>query len=366
MENEKGNLGSILVVGGCGFLGHRIVQYVLENHLSDDVHVLDIRTDRNRLVNVNYFDGDITSEQSVRDVLNQTKCQVIFHTASPLALVHDLNFFTKVNVEGTRTLLKCAQATTTVVAIVYTSSASVIHDSISDLVDVDESSPVLYMPDQREAYSHTKALAESLVLAANGKNGRMLTTSIRPSGLFGEEDPTTVKPMVEAASSGKYRYQVGSGDNLFDWTYIGNAAYAHVLAAQALLRAHNTTTKIPAEENAAGEAFIITNDQSVPFWDFARGIGAAAGYPTKREDVRTIPRMLGLVMAAIAEWWVWASSLGRRSSGMSRKGIKYSTMTRTFRIDKAKRVLKYKALVSMDEAVSRAGKSFHKNSKKAS
>ena len=45
-------------------------------------------------------------------------------------------------------------------------------------------------------------------------------------------------------------------------------------------------------------------------------------------------------------------------------GIKYSTMTRTYPIDKAKKRLQYKSLVGMEEATRKSGESFVSDSKK--
>ncbi|KAI9814560.1 MAG: hypothetical protein M1827_003115 [Pycnora praestabilis] len=356
-------LGAVLVIGGCGYLGHHIVSKLLECDPAAQVSVLDVRTDRNRHSSVTYYDGNISSKDDIRSVFEKVQPRVIIHTASPPPFAHDLGFFMKVNVDGTRNLLEVAKECESVEAFVYTSSASVIHDSVSNLVEVDESSPVLYLPDQKEPYNHTKAMAEALVLAANRKNGDMLTIAIRPSGLFGEGDLTTVKPMVEAAAAGKYKFQIGDGKNLFDWTYVGNAAQAHILAAQALLRAYKSSTTLPSSERVDGEAILVTNDEPIPFWEFARSLGAAAGYPTKPEEIRSIPRVVGLAMAAIAEWMVWITSLGKRKSAMTRQSIRYSSMTRTFRIDKAKRRLGYRPLVSMEEAIRRAAESFAKTSK---
>ena len=361
MSDVQRSLGSVLVVGGCGFLGHRIVRQLLDLDCTSSLSVLDIKTDRARLPNVCYHDGDISSFEQIKLLLGRIRPNVLIHTASPTAFSHDLRFFEKVNVGGTRNLLQAAQDIGTVKAFIYTSSASVVHDSVSDLLDADETWPVLYLPVQRSEYSHTKALAEDLVLQANRENKTMLTTSLRPSGLFGEDDPTTVRPMVEAAASGKYRYQVGNGRNIFDWTYVGNAAHAHIQAAYALLDASEKEHPTNLEEGRVdGEAFIITNDEPVAFWDFARSIGAAAGYRTTAESVRVIPRSIGLVIAAIAEWAVWIMSLGQRKSSMTLSGIRYSTMTRTFRIDKAKKRLKYKPQVNMAEAIRMAGESFSK------
>ena len=321
---------------------------------------MDIKIDPSQLPNVTYHRADISCLADIKTALHQLRPDVIFHTASPTAFAHNLDFFLKINVEGTRNLLEAAQEVGCVKAFIYTSSASVIHDSVSDLHDADDTWPVLYMPVQRSEYSHTKALAEDIVLRAN-RQSHTLTLSLRPSGMFGEEDQTTVKPMVEAAASGKYKYQIGSGKNLFDWTYIGNVAQAHVDAAYALLEAHGKPlSSIPTERRVDGETFLITNDEPVAFWDFARSLGAAAGYPTKVEDVRSIPRLVGLAMAYIAEWAVWIVFFGQKKSAMSVSGIRYSTTHRTFCVDKAKKRLHYQPEVDMAEGIRRAGESFSK------
>lgn len=50
---------------------------------------------------------------------------------------------------------------------------------------------------------------------------------------------------------------------------------------------------------------------------------------------------------------------------MTRAMIKFSTMTRTYRIDKAKRLLGYKPRVSMKEGIRRAGQSFASKTQKS-
>lgn len=229
------------------------------------------------------------------------------------------------------------------------------------MTEGDDTLPLLYLPAQTEIYSHSKALADQLVLDANDNTG-MLTTSIRPSGIFGEGD-ATAKAFADKAAEGKLKIQIGDGKNLFGWTFNENFIYAEFLAAQALLKSH---IQPPSSDDmrVAREGFLITNDEHMSFWEFARSIGAAAGYPTRMEDVKSIPKFVGLAMAWIAEWMVWITSFGRSESKLNRVGIKMSCMTRTFRIDKAKKVLGYKPLVSLREAIERSGKSFRRESKK--
>lgn len=329
-----------------------------------EVSVLDLAINDSAIYQnplASYYAGDIARKEDVLSVLRKTHPQVVFHMASPPHTGKPLELYIQVNVDGTRNLLECSQELG-VKCFVYTSSASVIHDASSDLFLGDESFPLVFLPKQKEVYSHTKALADRLVLDANLKNGNMMTVSLRPSGIFGEGD-IVVKSMVTIAQEGKYKFQIGDGKNLFDWTYVGNVVDAHLLAGEALLQESNLRSDTPYivisdEKRVNGEAFIVTNDEPIPFWDFARGIGAAGGHPTNIRSIRKIPRSLGLVIGFLAEWIVWITSFGRNRSTFSRFTICYSTMTRTYRIDKIKSRLGYRPKVSMKDAISRAGGSF--------
>ena len=356
-------LGTVLVVGGCGYLGSNLVRRLLDTKDATSITVIDLRTDKLRYPDVTYLEVDICDSEKVLTSLNQIRPSVVFHTASPPPFGFDLKFYEKVNVGGTKNLLRAAKAVGTK-AFVYTSSASVVHDGTSDLINADDSTPVVLLPAQRSTYSHSKAVAEKAVLDANRQAGNMLTCCIRLSGMFGENDPSSTKPMVDAAAAGKFRYQMGDGTNLFDRTYVGNVVQAHVLAAHSLTAAYlDPISKIPAGQRVDGEAFLITNDEPVRFWDFARALGAAAGYPTPAEKVRVIPKWLGFVIVILMEWMAWIMSGGKQDSTPISAGMRYGMINRTYNIKKAKQRLKYKPIVDMAEGIRRAGDSFKKNEK---
>ncbi|TGO48779.1 hypothetical protein BCON_0230g00220 [Botryotinia convoluta] len=218
-----------------------------------------------------YHEINISDKEQVNSALGTLKPipSVIFHTVSPPFGLLDLELYLRVNVEETRNLLESAEKLG-VKAFVYTSSASVIHDAVSDLIEVDESYPLVFLPTQKEIYSHSKALADELVLKHNNPAHGFLTTSIRPSSIFGENDPGSVKSFAEKAAAGKLKFQIRNGKNLFDFTYVGNLVHAHILAAQKLLLQHATPSLIKDESmRVDGQAFLITNDEHIPFWEFA-------------------------------------------------------------------------------------------------
>lgn len=138
--------------------------------------------------------------------------------------------------------------------------------------------------------------------------------------------------------------------------------HAHILAAQALLKHH---IEPPSTEMVVGgEGFPITNDEHVQFWEFARALVDVVGYPTDRTKVKSIPRFAGLGLAILAECVIWLTSFSKKKSRMNRVGIRFSSMTRINRTDKAKKVLGYKLLVGLKEGILRSGRSFPKVSKK--
>jgi sterol-4alpha-carboxylate 3-dehydrogenase (decarboxylating) len=107
--SRKQDITSALVIGGCGNLGHNVVNQLLKLEPPPKVSVFDLHTTRNRFEGVDYFDVDITSKSQVDSALSKTRPKVIFHTASPPPALADLPLYLKVNVEGTRILLQSAK-----------------------------------------------------------------------------------------------------------------------------------------------------------------------------------------------------------------------------------------------------------------
>ncbi|KAL9601372.1 MAG: hypothetical protein Q9219_002548 [cf. Caloplaca sp. 3 TL-2023] len=353
---------------------HHIVRQLLDAYTCK-VSVIDLRTTNNRFPNVNYHTGDITSLDSLRPIFSSVRPAVVIHTASPAFTADNKtlhtgrarSLFDRVNIEGTRNLLTVSSEISTVKAFIYTSSSSVIHDTVSPLTNANESYPVLYSPLQPEYYAETKARAESLVLEHNrhASAPHMLTTSLRPAGLFGEGDMQLVPGLLKALRNKQTKFQLGDNANLFDFTYVGNAAYAHILAAIALLTTSQKFNTMPPldHERADGVAFLITNTTPIYFWDFARAVWAAAGDPVSLSCPDSIIRInepLGLFIAGLLEWVFWAGTLGRKVPSMTRGIVKYSCMTRYFDTGRARRVLGYDPVWGLEEAVGRTVRWFRR------
>jgi sterol-4alpha-carboxylate 3-dehydrogenase (decarboxylating) len=353
-KKPKPSLGKVLVVGGAGMLGHNIVELLLEMWTAD-ISVLDIVKPRMKCAGVAYHEGNITDLEATDALMGRIKPDVVIHTASPAphkegAVAHEL--FYKVNVEGTQNIVTACQ-NQGVKALVYTSSASILCDNATDLVNANERFPVIRGEFQTEYYSETKAAAEELVLKANRQPPErpLLTASIRPAGIFGINDATLTKHMVNLYFQGRCNVQVGDNDNLFDFTYAPNAAHAHLLAAQRLLATHASST-IPLDtERVDGEAFLVTNDTPTYFWDFCRAYWQAAGRNKGRDADWWLPTDLGLALGWINEE---IFRIIGKTPTFNRQRILYSTIAKYHNIAKAKSRLGYRPLYSLQEGIQRS------------
>ena len=357
-------LESVLVTGGCGFVGYNIVTKILEIEPTCQISVLDRPSSLPQFQTVQYFDVDVSSKEDVTAAVRKIRPRVVFHAACTYSLSLPPETHFRINTQGTVNVLEAVQTLGTTKAFIYHSSSSVIEDGVSSFVNASEYCPVLLPPEQKFPYPHSKAIAENYVLSSNRKHG-ILTTSIRPTGAFGEADTEMTQRLLAVARSGRANVQMGDGKNLYDFLYIGNLVHAQLLAADALLGSQALAGgDSESEEKVDGEAFQITNDETWLFWDFTRAVAKESGYPVKSNAIKVIPMWVGMLLAFFAEWTVWILSFGRRESNLTRHGVRYSSLTRTFNINKAKKRLGYRPLFSMQEGLQRTVKWFIENEQK--
>ncbi|KAL4977900.1 hypothetical protein BDW66DRAFT_131298 [Aspergillus desertorum] len=351
----KSKLGPVLVTGGNGFVAYHIIAKILAEDPYCVIHSLDVNIDRNRHPNpnVHYHKADISSASDVERVMQVARPVTVFHLASPLFTGLPETTYTRVIVHGTHNLLAAIDNVKTVRALVNTSVTGLINDNESDMVNATEDMPVLRPPQQKLIYSIVKLESEEAIHAANRRNG-LLTCSLRPCLTFGERDIGSLGKMISVARAGRANIQIGRGQNPWDFVYVGNVADAHLLAAHALLDAWGKEPPADPSMRVDGECFHITNDDPWLFWDFQRAVAAAVGTPVRRENIKSIPAWAALALASVIEWAGWLLSCGTKPPTGTRTSIRYSTITRTHDISKAKRVLGYRPAVSMEDGLERS------------
>jgi len=147
-------------------------------------------------------------------------------------------------------------------------------------------------------------------------------------------------PSVHACiAKGETPFVIGSNDNLYDFTYVGNVADAHILTVENLL-----TT-----QTAAGHAISITNGQPVTFRDFCLAIWAAFGH-VPPYSIR-IPTSVAWFAGLIAEFFSWLTDT---PSTLSRGSVKDAAGCRYADISKARKLLGYEPRVALDAGLRRS------------
>lgn len=267
--------------------------------------------------------------------------EAVFHMAAPDSSINNHQLHHSVNVQGTKNVIDaCIEQK--VKRLIYTSSPSVVFDGVHGIFNGDESLP--YPDKHNDSYSATKAEGEALVIKSNGTNG-LLTCCIRPSSIFGPGDKLLVPSLVNAARAGKSKFIIGDGNNMYDFTYVENVAHAHICAEQAL------ASEGKIAEQAAGQAYFITNMEPIKFWEFVSLILEGLGYERPRIK---IPALVMMPIAHMVEWtYKMLAPYGMKVPQLTPSRIRLLSCSRTFCCSKAKDQLSYTPIVSLQEGLRR-------------
>lgn len=264
----------VLITGSQGFVGRAVVRALLERHPDYSLIGLDIRESPDHTVTgsksaITLLTANVASIDEVKRAFLEAKPDVVVHTAgivpqgSTRYNDHASKRVRDINVGGTANIIE-ASRTAGVQAIVYTSTCCVVTDDHShEYPNFDET---VLPPKDLLIYGRTKAEAERLVLNANGRS--LLTCALRPSVILGEDDYQLIPSIHACISKGETPFVIGDGDNLYDFTYVGNVADAHVLAIENLM----------SSRSAAGQAFLISNGEPVTFRDFCLAVWGHFGH----------------------------------------------------------------------------------------
>lgn len=346
---------SVLITGGCGFVGYHVVKALLEqeNPKWSSIHVISRNPNRNRLPQAQYHACDISSSKDLQLILDEIRPIAIIHCAAPSLTkvdISDCEYF-EANFRGTKQLLECAVATNSVKAFVYTSVTSVAEGSSFSAADENvrlKTETSLGF----DTYGKSKSLTDRLVRDFNGIAG-IRTTCLRLATTYGERDSSTIPSWLWSLQEGNQKMQIGSNTGLCDFVSVTNAAHAHVLALKALLHsASSSGAPIPANRKVDGEAFIITDGKPLPFWTFGRKIWAQAGYETPANRVWKIPAVLALYLAIFVEWWYFLFFWGfLRPRSLRRHLIEMTYSDYYFSIEKARSRLGYEPADDRDEQI---------------
>lgn len=323
----------VLVTGGGGFLGKRIVELLLEQ--GAEVRIFN----RNRYpaieaLGVEGVVGDLTDYEAVRQACRGM--DVVIHTAALADFWGKYETFYQVNVRGTKHIVE-ACVMENVSRLVYTSSPSVVIGNF-DINGGDESLP--YPTTWYTAYPQTKAEAEQYVLASNGRqllNGQTLyTCALRPHMIWGPEDNHIIPTTLDAVRRGKMKI-VGTGENKIDITYVDNAAYAHLKVLEAL----------GPQGAASGQAYFIGDEEPVAIWSWLNRLLAMLDMPQIHSAVSF---KTAYYLGAIFEM-IWRVFRLKGRPNMTRFVALQFSRNHWFSHEKAKRDFGYEPIVDAETAL---------------
>jgi nucleoside-diphosphate-sugar epimerase len=349
-------MSTVLVTGGTGFLGRRIVERLLADGRSVAVLARRPAPDLEKR-GVRFICAELDNTTAVS--ASCAGIETVFHVAAKVGVWGRYVDFFRTNVLGTRALLEGSRLHG-VRNFIYTSTPSVVYNG-RDLAGVNESLPLTTRCPS--PYPLTKAIAEREVLAANSPSLR--TVALRPHLIWGVGDPHLVPRILERARAGRLRI-VGHGKNHVDMVHVENAVDAHLLAEAALdhpmaaasaetvcnvIRYKPSVTDKAATSpgSAAGKAYFITNDEPVVLWDWVNQLLVALG---ERPIRKRISLGAASTAGALCEA-IWRFLPIKGEPPMTRFVAAELAHAHWFDISAAKHDLGYQPRISMSEGTDR-------------
>jgi len=315
----------VLVTGASGFLGQATAAAV-----RDAGH--EVRTFQRRpsgVAGVQDVAGTMTDDAALARAVDGV--EAVVHLAAKVSLAGDPADFARVNVDGTRSLLRAARAAG-VARFVFVSSPSVAHTG-SSLVGADAGPAE---PSRaRGDYARTKAAAELLALDADAPD--FAVVAVRPHLVWGPGDTQLVGRIVERARAGRLPL-LDSGAALIDTLYVDNAATAMVAALERV-----------TDDGVHGNAYVVTNGEPRPVAHLLAGICTASGVrPPQWHVPAAVARIAGSVVEA-----VWRVRPGEDEPPMTRFLAEQLSTAHWFDQRRTRQDLRWTPSVSIDQGLER-------------
>ncbi|VFV29086.1 3 beta-hydroxysteroid dehydrogenase delta [Lynx pardinus] len=343
-----------LVTGAGGFLGQRIVRLLVEEKDLQEIRALDkvfspeLREEFSKLqskIKLTILEGDILDEQCLKKACQDTS--VIIHTACIIDFMDVIHRETimNVNLKGTQFLLEaCVQAS--VPNFIYTSTIEVAGpNSYREIIQNGHEDEHLEST-WSASYPCSKKLAEKAVLAANGwalKNGGTLhTCALRPMYIYGEGSVFLYNHICKALKNNGIIKQ-SSKFSIVNPVYVGNVAWAHILASRAL----QDPKKAP---RVGGQFYYISDDTPHQSYDNLN-YSLSKEWGFSLESRMSLPLFLEYWLAFLLEIVSFLlSPIYKYQPPFNRHLVTLLNSVFTFSYKKAQRDLGYEPAFSWEEA----------------
>lgn len=217
---------TILVTGGTGFIGSRLVQELLNSGkkirlLSRQIPPPPLAEDDR----IEFVIGDLGTKETVKEAMSGIG--TVYHLGAGMR--GDPLDFQRSTISGTKNIIEAA-IEEKVAKFVYISSQSVLHATSEKTGPVDENWPLEPRAEERGAYTQTKLEAENLVKEAV-ENRKLPAIILRPGQVFGEGAPLLTGAV--GRKIGPYLLVFGKGKTILPLIYVGDLIDAILAVGQA-------------------------------------------------------------------------------------------------------------------------------------
>jgi len=312
----------IFITGGTGFLGQRVIKR-LQKEYSDISGLSRSENSGGKLqaLNIRPVSGSLENIDQWKQELSDI--DIIIHCAAPVVFWGKWELYQQGIVDATKNLFRAAEISG-VKRFIYISSESVLQDK-KDLIDIDETEPYPASPNSR--YGKAKMLAEKFIL---GQESKMESIIIRPPFIWGK-GADSINTLIEKVKSGEFIW-IDHGRSLFEMVYVDNAADAIVLAC---------------EKGTDKNVYFVTDDNTQTVKEFLSKLFIAQGVNTPE---KSIPKLFAGIAATGLET-LWRIFNIQKQPPITRFDLAFVAMSRKYYIEKIKRDLGYRPVVSEQQGM---------------
>jgi nucleoside-diphosphate-sugar epimerase len=266
----------ILVTGGTGFVGARMIPKLIENGHNVFALMRSASSDEKlRVLGATPVRGNLENPEP----LSLPSIDAVVHAAAHFRFAGPRAPYFRTNVIGTTALLKATQKAGATTFICLSAAGVIMDDRGSPIRNADESAPTF--PNSFSGYLASKARGEAAVLAANRAGFR--TIALRPPAIWGPGDAFS-RELPRVIKSGQFAF-IDRGDYSFVTCYVDNV----IEAVQCAL-----------ERGAGGRAYFINDRETKTFREFIAMIAALQGLSVDR--LRSMPYRLAFTIGRLMEF----------------------------------------------------------------
>ena len=313
----------VLVTGGTGFLGYRLIEKLIKEDAIDEIIASGRKIKTTHFVEsakVKYVIGHLSDKEFVQKLTENI--DVVINCAALSSPWGSKLEFKNANIVTQDNLIK-ACLFHKVKQFIFISTPSVYFD-FQNKLNISEEDP---LPKKFiNNYASSKFEAEELLRSSNIPH-----VIFRPRAIIGRGDHVIMPRLINAYDKNKLKI-IGDGENLVDLTPVSNVVDAIILSMN--------------NKSALNQTFNVSNGEPVKLWD---KINAVLKKLDRNEIEKKIP--FSVAYSVISLFELVSKTFKLKEPVTTAYSIGVLSKSFSLNIDKATQLLKYKPTQTVDEAI---------------